>query len=78
VASLRECFLATAAAQQTNAILTIDLANHEIALSWASSILAFGMDTGSSGEVGSWHDVLLANQLNACWRTTYDLTRLFG
>jgi hypothetical protein len=46
MASLREFFLATAAAQQTNAILTIDLANHEIALSWASSILAFGIDTG--------------------------------
>jgi hypothetical protein len=46
VSSLREFFLAAAAAQQTNTILTIDLANGEIALSWASIILAIGIDTG--------------------------------
>ena len=46
VSSLREFFLATAAAQQTNAILTIDLANGESALSWMSIMLAVSIDTG--------------------------------
>src|SRR5918997_2736223 len=46
IASLREFFLAAPAAQQTNTIWTIELANGEIALSWAAIMLAIGIDTG--------------------------------
>ena len=46
IASLREFCLAAPAAQQTNTILTLDLANGEIALFWASIMLAIGIDTG--------------------------------
>ena len=46
IASFREFFMATAAAQQTNAILTIDFTNGEITLPWASKLLAIGIDTG--------------------------------
>jgi hypothetical protein len=46
VASFREFFLATLAAQQTNALFAIDLANGEIALAGASNLLAIGIDTG--------------------------------
>jgi hypothetical protein len=59
MASLREFFLAAPAAQQTNTILTIDLAHGEIALSWASIMLAIDIATGSSVEVRSLHDLLL-------------------
>jgi hypothetical protein len=46
VASFREFFMATSAAQQTNAILTIDLTNGEVALAGASKVLAISIDTG--------------------------------
>ena len=38
--------MATTAAQQTNAIFAIDLANGEMALSCAPKLLAIGIDTG--------------------------------
>lgn len=46
VASLREFFWTTAAAQQTNTVLAIDLANGEIALAWTSIMLAIRIHTG--------------------------------
>jgi hypothetical protein len=46
VASFREFFMATSAAQQTKIILAIDLANGEIALAWAGKLWAIGIDTG--------------------------------
>ena len=69
--------MATTAAQQTNTIFTIDLTNGQIALAWASIMLAIGIDTGSSGEVGALHGALLGKQ-GEFGRTSYDLTRLFG
>jgi predicted nucleic acid-binding protein len=41
-----DSFIATAAAQQTNTILAIDLTNSEMALTCASKLLAIGIDTG--------------------------------
>ena len=61
IASFREHFATLTTAQQTNPIFAIDLASREIALTWASKILAFGIDTGSSGKVGSWHGALLGS-----------------
>jgi hypothetical protein len=46
VPSFREFFMTAAAAQQTKAIFSINLANGEIGLSWAPNMLAIGIDTG--------------------------------
>jgi hypothetical protein len=46
VASFRELFPTTAAAQQTKAIFAIDLPNGEVARAWAGNMLAFDVDTG--------------------------------
>ncbi len=53
--------------------MAIYLADTEIALARLAIVLAFRIDTGSSGQVGSFHGVLL-EEIWFVWRTSYDLT----
>ncbi len=59
--------------EEAEAVTAIDLADTEIALARLAIVLACRIDTGSSGQVGSFHGVLL-EEIWFVWRTSYDLT----
>jgi hypothetical protein len=51
-----------ATAEQTETVVPIHLPDDEVIGPSAAKQLAFGIDTGQSGSIGSLHDVLLKNR----------------
>jgi hypothetical protein len=57
--ALGKCFTAGTTAQQPNAITAVYLANHEMALTRVTKLVACRIHTGESAQVRSFHAVLL-------------------
>jgi hypothetical protein len=77
LAAFRALCATRTTAQQTTPICAIDLAKREMALSWASHLLACGIDPGYRRKGGSLPGARLG-QSGWFWRTSYNLTRQFN